>query len=71
MTDSFAVLVQIGQKGISISQLHPAGKAIFGGQRLDVVSRGELIEADRQIIVELIEGNRIVVKEVPGPEGVT
>jgi membrane-bound serine protease (ClpP class) len=71
VTDFFVPLVQIGQKGISISQLHPAGKASFGGQRIDVVSRGELIEADRQIIVVLIEGNCIVVKEVSGLEGVT
>ncbi|MCJ7776896.1 MAG: hypothetical protein MUP16_01080 [Sedimentisphaerales bacterium] len=71
VTDFFVPLVQIGQKGISINQLHPAGKAIFGGRRLDVVSRGELIEADRQIIVELIEGNRIVVKEVSGLEDIT
>jgi membrane-bound serine protease (ClpP class) len=56
--------VQVGQQGISISQLRPAGKAIFNGRRLDVVSRGEVIEADRKIIVELIEWNRIVVKEI-------
>lgn len=71
VTDSFVPLVEIGQKGISISQLHPAGKASFGGRRIDVVSRGELIEADRQIIVELIEGNCIVVKEVSGLKDVT
>jgi len=55
--------VQVGVKGITISQLRPAGKVNFGGQRLDVVSRGELIEADREIIVVLVEGNRIVVRE--------
>jgi membrane-bound serine protease (ClpP class) len=71
VTDSFISLVKVGQKGISISQLHPAGKAGFGDRRIDVVSRGELIEADRQIMVVLIEGNRIVVKEVSGLEDVT
>jgi membrane-bound serine protease (ClpP class) len=55
--------VQVGVKGITISQLRPAGKANFGRQRLDVVSRGELIEANREIIVVLVEGNRIVVRE--------
>lgn len=60
--------VQAGQKGISLSQLRPAGKAEFGGLRLDVVSGGELIEAGRQIIVEVVEGNRIVVREIPEPK---
>lgn len=55
--------IQVGMKGVTISQLRPAGKANFGGKRFDVVSRGELIEAAREIIVVLIEGNRIVVKE--------
>lgn len=57
--------VHRGQEGISLSQLRPAGKADFGGLRLDVVSGGELIEAGRRIVVEFIEGNRIVVREIP------
>jgi len=60
--------VQAGQKGISLSQLRPAGKAEFGGLRLDVVSGGELIEASRKIVVEFVEGNRIVVREIPEPK---
>jgi len=63
--------VQAGQKGITVSQLRPAGKASFGGQRFDVVSRGELIEANREIMVVVVEGNRIVVKEAPGAKSVT
>jgi uncharacterized protein YlzI (FlbEa/FlbD family) len=34
-----------------------------------VVSGGELIEADREIIVVLIEGNRIVVRETSNNTG--
>jgi membrane-bound serine protease (ClpP class) len=55
--------IQVGVKGVTISQLRPAGKANFSGRRFDVVSRGELIEANREIIVVLVEGNRIVVRE--------
>jgi membrane-bound serine protease (ClpP class) len=63
-TESFAQpAVQAGVKGVTISQLRPAGKANFGGRRFDVVSRGELIEAGKEIIVVLVEGNRIVVRE--------
>ena len=61
---------EVGQKGVSLSQLRPAGKAKFGGLRLDVVSGGELIEADREIVVEVVEGNRIVVKEIPKPKNI-
>ncbi len=57
--------VQPGQEGMSLSQLRPAGKAEFGNMRLDVVSAGELIEAGRRIVVEVVEGNRIVVRELP------
>jgi membrane-bound ClpP family serine protease len=60
--------VEVGQRGISLSQLRPAGKAKFGGLRVDVVSGGELIEAGREIVVEVVEGNRIVVKEIPKPK---
>jgi membrane-bound serine protease (ClpP class) len=62
--------IQTGVKGITISQLRPAGKATFGGRRFDVVSRGELIEADREIIVVLVEGNRIVVRETSNTRNV-
>ncbi len=60
--------VHRGQEGISLSQLRPAGKAEFNGLRLDVVSGGELIEAGRRIAVEFVEGNRIVVREIPKPK---
>jgi membrane-bound serine protease (ClpP class) len=62
--------IQVGQKGISLSQLRPAGKAKFGGLRVDVVSSGGLIEANREIVVEVVEGNRIVVKEIPKPKNI-
>ena len=56
--------VQVGQEGLSANQLRPAGRGMFGNQRVDVVSQGGLIEANRKIIVVAIEGNRIVVKEI-------
>jgi len=59
--------VEVGHQGISISQLRPSGIALFGNKRLNVVSRGELIEADREIIVVEIQGNSIIVKEIANP----
>jgi len=71
MVSFVPMAVQAGQKGTTVSQLRPAGKANFSGQKFDVVSRGELIEADREIIVVLVEGNRIVVREAPGDKNAT
>jgi len=59
--------VEVGHKGVSISQLRPSGIARIGNKRLNVVSRGELIEANKEIIVVEIEGNSIVVKEITNP----
>ena len=64
-------LVKVGQQGVSVTQLRPSGIARFGNERLSVVSRGELIEASRQIIIADIEGNNIVVKQVPGSKNRT
>jgi len=58
--------VTVGQEGVSLTQLRPSGIGRFGSERLSVVSRGELIEANREIIVAQIDGNSIVVKEVRG-----
>lgn len=53
-----------GQRGMALSVLRPAGVAEFSGQKTDVVTQGEFIEAGRQVEVILVEGMRVVVKEV-------
>ncbi len=57
-------LVSVGDWGKSESLLRPAGRAIFAGRSIDVVSDGSYIEPDRQVKVVEIQGNRIVVVEV-------
>ena len=64
-------LVEIAQKGITLSQLRPSGIAQFGRERVNVVSRGEFIDENKEIIVESIEGNNIVVKEISGAQSVS
>ena len=54
----------LGQTGVTTSKLRPAGFAEIGGQRKDVITRGEMIGAKKQIKVIEIEANRIIVKEV-------
>ncbi len=56
----------VGLKGRSITILRPSGKAEFEGKVMDVVTKGEFIEKEKDIIVEQVEGVRIVVKEYKG-----
>lgn len=52
----------LGRLGRTTSMLRPAGIAEIDGERLDVVSEGELIEADTVVVVSRVDGNRIVVR---------
>ena len=52
-----------GQSGISVTPLRPAGAAIFGNKKVDVVTEGEFIGKNARIKVIVIDGNRVVVKE--------
>ena len=51
----------LGRNGVALTPLRPAGIAEIDGQRIDVVSNGELIDASESIQVVRVDGNRIVV----------
>ena len=55
----------LGKKGRASSALRPAGIAQIEGERVDVVSDGELIDAGRSVEVTRVDGNRIVVRRIP------
>jgi membrane-bound serine protease (ClpP class) len=57
----------IGHQGVAVTALRPAGIAMFGDERLDVVSSGDMIAADAAVRVITVEGARIVVEEVLPP----
>jgi membrane-bound serine protease (ClpP class) len=57
----------LGKTGTTISPLRPAGIADIEGQRVDIVSQGEWIEAGVPIEVIRVDGNRIVVREARRP----
>jgi len=59
--------VKAGEGGVSLTPLRPAGNARFGNKRLPVVTRGEMVEPGREIVVIRIEGNNVIVKEGGGP----
>lgn len=54
----------LGKTGRASSTLRPAGIAEIDGERVDVVSEGELIDAGALIEVTRVDGNRIVVRHL-------
>jgi membrane-bound ClpP family serine protease len=59
----------IGRTAAAATVLRPAGVVEIDGERLDVVTNGEFVEAGRPVRIVAIEGNRIVVEPVPGGDG--
>ena len=57
------LLQYLDREGRAVTDLHPAGTAMIEGKRLDVVSRGEYIEKDAELLVIAVSGNRIVVRK--------
>ncbi len=49
------------QTGITLSPLRPAGFARIDGRKIDVVTRGEMLDANQTIQVIEVAGNRVVV----------
>lgn len=54
----------IGLEGITATPLRPSGAAIFDDERIDVVSEGSFIEKDKPVKVVMVEGVRVVVREI-------
>ena len=54
----------LGREGVAVSPLHPAGIAEIDGARVDVVSNGPLIDPGEAVVVERVDGNRVVVKRI-------
>jgi membrane-bound serine protease (ClpP class) len=52
----------LGRTGRTLSPLRPAGFAEIDGERVDVVSDGEMIESGAPVVVARVDGNRIVVR---------
>jgi membrane-bound ClpP family serine protease len=55
--------VLLGMEGRSVTDLRPSGVAIIDRQRIDVVTRGEYLEKETEIVVTAVRGNQIVVKQ--------
>lgn len=65
--DPYRGYARVGDVGSTASPLRPAGKARFGTELVDVITRGEYVEVAADVeVVERI-GNRIVVQAVAPP----
>ena len=54
----------VGKSGKSITPLRPAGTVLINDQRVDVVTLGDFIEAEVEVEVILVEGSRVVVRNL-------
>jgi membrane-bound serine protease (ClpP class) len=52
----------LGQSGVALTALRPAGTAVINGKRVDVVTEGGFVEKGRPVQVIGIEGLRVVVR---------
>ena len=59
----------VGKHGVVVARCRPAGVADIGGQRVDVVAEGMMIEVNRPVEVVRVEGVRVVVRRVEEPQG--
>jgi membrane-bound serine protease (ClpP class) len=51
----------VGKVGKSITDLRPAGSILIDNQRIDVVTEGDYIEKDNDVIVKKVEGSKVIV----------
>ena len=56
----------VGQEGVALTPLRPAGTARIGERKVDVVSDGEVIDPGTRVRVIEVKGNRVVVRAVGG-----
>ena len=55
---------ELGQKGRTVSELRPNGKAVFAdSNKVDVYSEGEYIERESDVEIVKITNNKIFVKQ--------
>jgi len=56
--------IDVGEEGVVHSVLRPVGKVRFGGDLLDAMSEGDVIEPGTRVRVVRCEGNRLIVEKM-------
>jgi membrane-bound serine protease (ClpP class) len=62
--DAEQASLQIGAEGRALTPLRPSGTALFGQQRVDVVTDGIYVDAGEPLRVVEIAGTRVVVARI-------
>src|SRR5690606_30963900 len=52
----------LGERGVALSPLRPAGTAEIGGRRVDVMTEGSFVPAGEPVEVVSVRGSRVVVR---------
>lgn len=52
----------VGQSGVALTPLRPAGTADIGGERIDVVTRGEFVAPGAPVEIIQVRGSRVVAR---------
>jgi membrane-bound ClpP family serine protease len=60
--NEFEANVQVGDEGLTFTDVKPNGKAIINDEKVEVYSNGEYIEKDQKIKVIKINQNKIIIK---------
>lgn len=58
----------VGREGIAEMNLHPSGRILIDGERINVISQGGFIEKGSPVRITEAHGNRIIVEPCP-PSG--
>jgi membrane-bound serine protease (ClpP class) len=56
----------IGAMGRAVTALRPGGTVMLGDRRMDVVTRGEFVDAQAAVRIVEVHGNRVVVEPADG-----
>ncbi|OHB50649.1 MAG: hypothetical protein A2Y10_02180 [Planctomycetes bacterium GWF2_41_51] len=56
--------IKVGDEGIAVTILRPAGRARIGDSIVDVVAEGDYIQREQKVKIINIEGNRVVVRQI-------
>lgn len=56
----------LGEAGVALTALRPAGMASLAGKRVDVVTEGGFVEKGTAVIVVAVEGLKVVVRATDG-----
>ncbi|MFQ5930360.1 MAG: NfeD family protein [Acidobacteriota bacterium] len=59
---------RVGKAGVALTDLRPSGTGMFDGERLDVISEGDYIDAQEAIEIAKDKGYRLIVRWFSQPK---